>query len=333
MQNNSNIPPLHQEEVRIRGKNTLLPAVNLHGRTVIRANGWLKIAALKDEELVEGEPVVDPERFLADLRASGLGADLLTFVQPPHSTRPKLDYFSEPDNLAVIRTDSYNDWWENRISQESRKNVRRASKREVVVREVPFDETLVLGIKSIYDETPVRQGRAFWHYGKHLAAVRMENATYLERSWFVAAYYKDELIGFIKVIMVDRMATLIQILAKNAHQDKRPMNALLAHTVELCEKKGATHLVYGRYRYGKKQGDSLAEFKRRNGFEELTFPRYHVPLTFKGRIALKLGLHQGWANIIPRPVADLLLKVRAKVMQVRSAPKSAATAAETSEAH
>ena len=36
--------------------------------------------------------------------------------------------------------------------------MRRAEKRGVVVREVPFDDDLVRGIVEIYDETPIRQG-------------------------------------------------------------------------------------------------------------------------------------------------------------------------------
>lgn len=329
MENQGQKPEPRQVEIRIRGRNTLVPAVDIHGRTVVRTGRWLKLASLRDEELVEGEPVADPAGFVAQLQASGLGADLLTFLAAPTNPQPRPGLYWEEENLAVIPTHSFQDWWENRLPQESRKNVRRAAKREVVVREVAFDDDLVRGIKAIYDETPVRQGRAFWHYGKSFEAVKEENGTYLDRSWFVGAYYRDELIGFIKVVMVDRMATLIQILAKNAHQDKRPMNALLAHTVELCEKRGASFLVYGKYRYGKKRGDSLGEFKRRNGFEELKFPRYFAPLTLKGRLALKLGAHHGVANMIPRPVANFLLKLRAAVLGWRSRSKGAAQPAAT----
>jgi hypothetical protein len=121
--------------------------------------------------------------------------------------------------------------------------------------------------------------------------------------------------------MVDKMATLIQILAKNAHQDKRPMNALLAHAVERCEQRGASFLIYGKFRYGNKQGDSLGEFKRRNGFEELKFPRYYVPLTMKGQIALKLGAHLGLANMIPRPATNLLLRGRGWALRLWSRPR------------
>jgi hypothetical protein len=305
---------LLQEVIPIRGQDTIVPAVHIAGQTVVCTGKNLRMAMIKDEELVEGEPVADPGRFALQLKASGFGADIFTFVQKPHAAGTRQALYYEDDNFAVLPTHSFKDWWDQ-LPQESRKNVRRAAKRGIVVKEVPFDDELVRGIKDIYDETPVRQGRTFWHYGKDLETVKSANSTYLQRSWFVGAFHKEELIGFLRVIMVDRIATIIQILAKNAHHDKRPMNALLSHTVELCAQRGASLLVYGKFSYGKKGADSLAEFKRRNGFKEVTVPRYYVPLTLKGRIALKLGLHRGLAHMIPRPVADFLLAGRALVLR------------------
>ncbi len=304
---------LFEEVVRIRGRNVVVSAVQIAGRTVIRTGDSLKIAKLRDEELVEGEPVADPEGFVTQLKGSGMAADLFTFVQKPGSTRPRHAIHCEDDNLAMAPTHNFTEWWD-RLPQESRKNVRRAAKRDVVVREVAFDDEFVRGIKGIYDETPVRQGRTFWHYGKDLQAVKTENSTYLERSWFVGAFLGDELIGFLRVTMVDQMAVLIQILGKVAHQDKRPMNAMLSHAVELCAQRNIPYLVYGKYSYGGKRGDSLATFKRHNGFEEVTIPRYYAPLTLKGRLALSVGLHHGVANAIPRPIADFGLAARAFVM-------------------
>jgi hypothetical protein len=109
---------------------------------------------------------------------------------------------------------------------------------------------------------------------------------------------------------VEEVAMLIQILTRNEHHDKRPMNALLAHTVELCGRKGLSLLVYGQYIYGTKQNNSLTEFKRRNGFEEVRFPRYYIPLNLKGKIAVSSGLHLGLRNIIPTPVNNFLLQAR-----------------------
>lgn len=287
-----------------------VPSVRISDRTVIAPGRWLKLAAVSDEDLVEGETVPDPASFVTRLKASGLKADVFTFAQKPPDTTPRYDYHFEWDNWAAIPTNDYNEWWEKRLPQESRKNVRRAAKRGVVTRETPFSDEFVKGIQGIYSETPVRQGRPFWHYGKDLATVKMENATYLDRSVFVGAFVGEELIGFIKYIQVDRVAMLIQILAKNEHHDKRPMNALLAHTVELCGQKRLSLLVYGQYIYGTKQNSSLTEFKRRNGFEEIRFPRYYIPLNLKGKLAVSSGLHLGARNVIPAPVNDLLLKAR-----------------------
>ena len=301
---------MESAEIRIRGKTMQVPAVNICDRNVIATGKFLKLAAVRDEDLVEGETVSDPALFVSRLKASGLKADVFSFAQRPPATTPKHNYHFEWDNWAAITTNDYNAWWEKRLPQESRKNVRRAAKRGVVVRETGFDDTLVQGIQAIYSETPVRQGRRFWHYGKDFATVKMENATYLSRSVFVGAYFGEVLIGFIKYIQVDGVAMLIQILTKNEHHDKRPMNALLAHTVELCCRKRLSFLVYGQYVYGTKQNSSLTEFKRRNGFEEVRFPRYYIPLNLKGRLAVGSGLHLGVRNIIPRPINDLLLKAR-----------------------
>jgi hypothetical protein len=177
---------------------------------------------------------------------------------------------------------------------------------------VPFNDDLVRGIQGIYNETPVRQGRRFWHFGKPFEAVKLENATYLERSDFIGAYFHEELIGFIKIIHVDRVATLIQILAKNEHRDKRPMNALLANAIRLCEQKGASFLVYGKYAYDGNRNSALAEFKRRNGFEEVKIPRYFVSITLAGRLAIKLKLHRGIKGWMPLLLLRFLLNARSE---------------------
>ena len=45
-------------------------------------------------------------------------------------------------------------------------------------------------------------------------------------------------------------------------------------------------------------------------FEQVLVPRYYIPLTRKGRIAVKLGLHHGVVGRIPKPVLNHLLKMR-----------------------
>jgi hypothetical protein len=302
-------------ETRIKGKSVPVPSAQIAGRTIMTTGGWLKIAAARDEELVEGEIVQNPESFIFELKRSGLKADILTFPQHFQEMVPKHPYFFEWDNAAVARTESVGNWWK-KLPQETRKNARRAAKRGVSVQVARFDDEFVRGIKEIYDETPVRQGMRFWHFGKDLEQVRMENGTYLERSEFIGAYCGRELIGFMKFVYADRTARIMQILSKTSQYDKRPMNALIAKAVEVCNQKGMAYLVYSKFTFGNKAVSQLTQFKHRNGFEKVLFPRYYVPLTWKGRLALKLRLHRGLLGILPPRLITVLWQLRASLLKV-----------------
>jgi hypothetical protein len=304
-------------EIRIKGENRAVPSAFVDGRTVIVTGKMVRKAAVMDEQLVEGPTVEEPGSFIKALKQTSLRADIFSFEQKPPDVSPKYDYHFEWDSWAAIPITSFSDWWEKRLPQETRKNVRRASKRGVVVKVVEFDDELVKGIREIYNETPIRQGRRFWHFGKDFDAVKRENATYMDRSEFLGAYLKEELIAFIKIIYVGRIATLIQILAKNEHQDKRPINALLAKAVEVCERRQSSFLLYGKYTYDRNTKSPLTEFKRRNGFEEIRFPRYFLPLSAKGRVALRLGLHKGVKGIVPSWVVNLVRHVRSDLYRIR----------------
>jgi hypothetical protein len=296
-------------EIRVRGKTTLVPSAAIDGRTVISTGKWLKKAAIRDQDFVEGEPIKNPNSFLAELKQSDLKADFLTFSQRPPDLSPKFNFHHEWDNYAAVPITSFKNWWEL-LPQETRKNVRRSAKRGVTVKTVPFDDELARGIHNLCNETPVRQGKPFWHFGKDFETVKREHATYLERSEFIAAYFENELIGFIKLTYVDRLAQILHILAANAHYDKRPINALIAKSVEVCEQRGVGYLVYGQYAYGNKTQSSLVELKRRNGFEQIEFPRYYVPLTWKGKIAVALRLHRGAVGLLPSPVLKIAIAAR-----------------------
>lgn len=293
-----------------------MPAVRIDGNVVVRLGRCPAIAKFADEEVVQGRPVRELESFCAAVRQSGLGADVLTVSSLHCKGNQKSAVVAEAESLAVIHTESFDEWWTNRLSQDGRKNVRRAEKKGIVVREAVLDDAFVKGIKEIYDETPIRQGRRFWHFGKSLEAVREENGTFPERSWFLGAYSGSMLVGFIKVIQADEFGYLIQILSKQADQDRRPTNALIAAAVKQCELRGLKYLVYGNYRYGAKGEDSLSEFKRRNGFTELEYFRYYLPLNPMGRLMIAAGLHKGWKALLPRGLAVTARSVRAKLLRL-----------------
>jgi hypothetical protein len=296
-------------EIRVKGRTVSVPSVQIDGRTVITTGKWLKLAAVQDEDLVEGELVADPASFIRRLRESQRCGDIFTFVQKLPDCIPRYSYDMEWDNLAVIPITSFADWWNNRVEPSVRRAVRKSAKDGVVVREAVFDDAFVQGIVGINNETPVRQGKPFWHFHKSFEAVKIENSTYAERNTFLGAYYQDELIGFMRITYADKVANIVQLLSMMKHYDKRPANALLAKAVEICERNEMSYLMYYNYVYNDPKS-SLTEFKRRNGFEQVFLPRYYVPLTPKGKVALRMGLHQGLTKKIPQPLLGQALKLR-----------------------
>jgi hypothetical protein len=254
----------------------------------------------------------NPEAALRVLRKSGARIDLFTFIQRLSDASPQYAYPFERDNLAVLRVATFDNWWKHQIDFKVRNKVRKAEKNGVVAREVAFDEALIRGIHTIYNESPVRQGKRFWHYGKDLEAVRRMNGTFMDRTIFIAACFQDTLVGFVKLVASEdwSQAGLMQIISMIQHRDKAPTNLLIAQAVRSCAERGISYLWYANFSYGKKERDSLADFKLHNGFQKVELPRYYVPLTIAGRMALRLGLHHTRADWIPEPVAATYRRMR-----------------------
>ena len=254
----------------------------------------------------------DPEATIERLRRAKERIDLFTFVQVMPDTERKYSYSMEWDNQAVLAVTTFGDWWNKQIRPTTKSRVRQSERRGTETREVKFDEQFARGIWEIYSESPVRQGRQFRHYGKDAGQVYREAATYLEYSTFIGAYFGEELIGFVKLVVDEDgvQAAVMNILSKLQHRDKSPSNALIAHAVKWCAEKKISYLTYGNYSYGKKQRDGLSDFKEKNGFKRIELPRYWVPLTPLGRIALYTGLHRRLADRIPETVAERLRELR-----------------------
>lgn len=316
-------------EILVKGRATRVAAADLHGLRVVCAGSWLKTARIFDEAWLEQPAFRDPRPMIEAVRQSPLAADVFTFGESLPAEVPLDGYAVEHESLAVASTIDFEAWWQS-LPHESRKNVRKCEKRGVRVEPAAFTDELVRGIKAIYDETPIRQGRRFWHYGKPLEAVRRENSSYLNRSQFIGAWLGDELIGFVKFVYSGDSARIMQILAKEEHYAKHPTNALLAAAVEACARRPARRLIYGQYIYGRKRGSSVTEFKRRNGFHELLVPHYHVPFTARGRFAIAAGLCRGIGARMPEPILNLLLasrgfayrKLASRLRLIPSAPRS-----------
>jgi hypothetical protein len=280
------------------------------GDREIRIDGrMLRIGRLE----ADGYFIVDePKPLLDALRQCGSRIDLFTFMQRLPETTPKYDYHMEWDNLAVLPVTTFDHWWSHQIRSFPRNRARQAEKKGVVLREVPFDETLIRGIWKIYNEVPIRQGKPSFHFGKDLATVFKEEATFLGNSLFIGAFLGDDLIGFIKMTWDETrtQANLMNIVSMVGHKDKAPTNALIAQAVRSCAERNISYLAYQRFSYGRKQRDSLSDFKENNGFQRVDLPRYYVPLTPLGAVALRLGLHRKLIDRIPESVASRLRVMR-----------------------
>lgn len=276
---------------------------------IVRKGKLLKFAEIKDEWNVDVE---DPDVLLSSIRKSALKADIFTFMQRLPESRPKYGYYMEWDNVAAIAIKTFDHWWRKQINDKVRNRARRAEKKGVAIKLVDFSDELVEGIKGIFNETPIRQGKRFSHYGEDFDTIKRDWSESIDRANFIGAYYNGELIGFIKLISAGRYTRTSGTVSKIAHRDKSPMNALIAKAVEFCAEKKSPYLVYGKMVYGKKGSDALSDFKLANGFEKIDLPRYYIPVTIKGKVALKLGLHHGVIQILPRQILGFLLNVRKK---------------------
>ena len=295
-----------------RGQWMEVPALHRGDETVVVDGGAIKIASLYDEDWVERE-LQSPAAWIEAIKAnrSTLKADILRFSQKVPDAAPRFDYPMELRSIAVAEVGNFKKWWES-LPQESRKNVRRSAKRGVTIEVKSFDDEVIAGIASIQNETPIRQGRKYPHFGKSLDEVRRDHGSFLDRCDFVCAYFEGEIVGFLKLVYRGNVAALLQLNSKVAHYDKRPSNALLAKGVELCEARGVTHLTYGLFNYGSKGHSPLREFKERNGFYEILLPNYYVPLTAWGEICVRTKLYRGIREFLPQKMVTSALNLRTK---------------------
>lgn len=302
-------------EVAIKGRWFTVPALEISGKNITVKGKFIRIASVDAEQWLETE-IEEPEVCVQILKQSQFRADVFTFAQKLPATRPKYSYPMEWDSIAAVHIKTFKEWWE-KLPQETRKNVRRAQNRGVLVHVRGLDEDLVRDLHDLNNDSPIRQGKAFTHYGKTLDQVRKDQQAFLDRCDYICAYYKNELIGVIKLIYRGEVASILTFLPKSSHHDKRPANAVMAKAVELCAEQKISYLTFGMLNYGNKHHTSLREFKIRNGFEEILVPHYYVPLTTKGAMSVKLSLHRGLLSVLPHAVITALVKARTKLYALK----------------
>ncbi len=295
--------------VSIKGKWVDAPVLRVNGQDIVTKGRWIKIARMHDEDWVENE-VADPETCIRTF-GKHAGADIFCFSQKVPDATPRHPYPMEMRSIAVANVADYKEWL-RKLPHSTRTNIKRAEKRGVVVKVRSFDADVIEGIREVQNETPIRQGRPFPHYGKTYEQVRRDHGAFLDHCDFLCAYYEDEFIGFLKLVYRGGVASILQMVVKIAHYDKRTANALLAKAAEICAGKGIPYLTYDRFNYGNKGDNPLREFKERNGFIEMPLPTYYIPLTVWGRFCVATKLYRGWMGILPHCAITTAVKLRAK---------------------
>ena len=259
------------------------------------------------------EDVVPTENFLEKLGERKV--DMFTFIERSWSSKTLntgKGWIEEEDNIGLLRVISYEKWLRDIVKKTRHNMVRRAEKNGIRTEIVALDEKFVEDVWKIYNETPIRQNRAFPHYGISLEALKQMllsgDCTYL------GAYLQDELVGFAQVVHGNDVAIMAQLLSLQKHWDKAINNALIAKAVQVCESKRVMWLMYGRMETAH---PSLDSFKRHNGFSKFPLKRFYVPLTGKGKVAVKLGLHRDLKDSLPKSIRYSLIPVYNWVSRTR----------------
>jgi hypothetical protein len=295
-----------------KGKPAQIECIKIGGQIFSINRGLITVVSLEDEWY---EDLDDPQKVIGALQESlDFKPDLFTFWQRMPNVEPKYPYHQEWEDIAVLPVTSYDHWWNQQIKSRVRNNIRKSEKDGLVVRETVYNDDFVHGMTAIFNEARVRQGRKFWHYGKDFETVKNQFSRYLFREHMIGAYYQDEMIGFMMLGDAGRFAITGQIISSLKHRDKAPNNALIAKAVDVCATRKLDYLIYLFW-----SDDSLAEFKRRCGFQKVKIPRYYVPLTLKGELALKCGAHRGWKEMLPKRIKKPLKSIRRMWNDLREA--------------
>jgi hypothetical protein len=252
-----------------------------------------------------------PADEIEELRRQRPIADVFTFVREISDPSTGFSFHSEPATVAVLPVATYQKWWDE-MGFKARNKVRKGLKSGVQIRSAELTHEFAQGVESIYNETPVKQGRRFYHYGKTAREIEEELASFRDQSLLVGAYWQGELIGFMKLFRGKSVLRTVHIIVKTAHRDKCVMDALIAKGVELCEENEAEYLHYGSWTEG-----GIGAFREKHGFRKMDVPRYFVPLTFRGELIIGLGLHRPIRDRLPQVMVKFLKELRGRLTEIK----------------
>jgi len=256
--------------------------------------GFVKMAKHIEAREYEHD-FVPTDELTGKLRDRGI--DIFTFIERKWCNTisdPSSSWAKTKDNVALLQITSYGAWWE-KIGKKTRNMIRKAEKSGIKTQVILPSKELAEGIWKIYNETPIRQERAFPHYGASLESVK-GNVFSPGESTFICAFFQNDIVGFIQLVYGDNIAIISQILSLQKFWDKAVNNALLSKAVDFCANRQVQWVMYGRMG----NHPSLDKFKESNSFRKFPLTRYYIPLTRKGQIAIKLGLHKEAKDVLPQ---------------------------------
>jgi len=271
----------------------------LVGKTQLAVAGrFFRTARLSHEGF---EFLEDPLAMVKRLQWERPVADLFTFLDETSNGSAGYPFHKEAKSVSILMITTFEQWWKG-LDFKVRNKIRKTQRSGVELRPAELSDDFVRGVESIYNESPVRQGRKFWHYGKGFAQIKKDLSSFPDCTFFIGAYQRNELIGFMKLFQGDNILRTVHIIAKISHRDKPVQDALIAKAVAVCEEKKISALHYGNWSRG-----GLGAFKVKHGFERVDLPRYFVPLTARGKLMLQLNLHHAIQDYVPeRWMANLI---------------------------
>jgi hypothetical protein len=209
------------------------------------------------------------------------------------------------ENIAMLQLSTY-DKWLKLVGKKTRNILK---KNNNITFSTTVNDAFFEGIIKIYNETPIRQGLPFPHYGETIANIDKNEACV-----WIGAYLDNELVGFVKLLFGDKIAVMSQIISLQKYWNKSINNFLIAKTVEFCIENKMSCLIYGRFG----NHPSLDVFKRNNGFSDTHFTRFYIGLTLKGKLALFFKLHRDLKDILPRRIKEFILPAYKKLSVIKN---------------
>ena len=140
---------------------------------VVRRKGFFRLAQYSSHSVEYRRDIVPNEVFLKKLADKGV--DVFTFIDRKWASTtplvPEKSWAKTMDNIGLLVVKTYDEWL-TLIGKKTRNMIRKAEKSGVKTEVVEPSEKLAESIEKIFNESPIRQGRAFPQYGTTLEQVR-----------------------------------------------------------------------------------------------------------------------------------------------------------------